>query len=169
MVAKEAALHFYDHIIIDGNNVLNHDCRLWDGTPFETARWKLARVAERMLGRLADKVTVVFDGAVAEESGKTAGGALTVLFSNNATDADTVIERMVLGSARTDRILVATSDRMESDAVAAAGAETMRSESFIQVLLDAASSQAVPVDSNRKNKEGATLGDFFPDSSEKRN
>lgn len=150
-----------EHIIIDGNNVLHKPCCLWKNLAFDSARWKLARETERMAGDIADRITIVFDGSIGGRADNIPYGSFEVIFSDAGISADTLIERLVLDSDSPENTVVVTSDRLESNAVSAAGAQVMSCDAFIGLLTDESRDFGNRARGNTETR-GPMLGDFFP-------
>jgi uncharacterized protein len=151
-------------ILIDGYSLIHRQ-----GTPGErpgnlmAARRRLIRNLEEIAGSLAERITVVFDGAGSPNS-KGEGyesAAIEVLFSPSDKTADTLIERMVQEAPDSTGIMVVTSDRLERETTGAAGADTMSCGNFLEWCKRTRrelSRQA----GGHGNKFGSWLGDYFP-------
>ena len=152
----------FDHLIIDGYNLLYQDEAL-NGRrdDLQTARQRLVRRIERAAPEMAPRITVVFDG---RESGRDAAfdaPHLDVLFSPANRTADAVIERMVATAKKPERICVVTSDRIEEQIVSVAGAFVVSCLEFTR-RCDAAEGSPMPRGTGKTGGVGAKLGDFFP-------
>lgn len=154
----------FDRIIIDGYSLLYRA-----GPPpsrsekasFALARDALVRRLERLAGRLAVKITIVFDGRGERLApGDLPSGPIEVLFSAGSQTADTVIERIVAADADPSRITVVTSDRRERETVEAAGARTISCGDFLALCDDA--EREMPRLARRTSVPPTTLGDLFP-------
>jgi len=154
----------FDHLIIDGYNLLHQDAAL-EGRrdDLQTARQRLVRRIERAAPEMAPRITVVFDGREGGRDASFDAPHLEVLFSPASHTADAVIERMVADSKKPDRICVVTSDRIEDQIVSAAGATVLSCLAFTS-WCDAAESSSVPRLTKKASKIGSTLGDFFPEN-----
>ena len=153
----------YDHLIIDGYNLLHQDAALAGRRgELQTARQRLVRRIERAAPEMAPRITVVFDGREGGRDASFDAPHLEVLFSPANRTADAVIERMVAAAKNPERILVVTSDRIEGQIVSSAGASVLSCLEFIS-RCDAA--EGAPPKRRRGNsgRSGSTLGDYFPD------
>ena len=152
----------FDHLIIDGYNLLHQDEALAGRRDdLQTARQRLVRRIERAAPEMAPRISVVFDG---RESGRDVSfdaPHLEVLFSPASHTADAVIERMVATAKKPERICVVTSDRIEERIVSAAGAFVVSCMEFTR-RCDATEGSPVPRRMKKNSKIGSTLGDFFP-------
>ncbi len=148
----------FDHLIIDGYNLLHQDPAL-DGhrTDLQTARQRLIRRIERMAADLAPRITVVFDGREKGCDAAFDAPHLAVLFSPANRTADAVIERMVAASKYPEKICVVTSDRVEEQVVSSAGAAVLSCAAFLSRC-----DSAAPPRPRRGGADAPTLGDFFP-------
>lgn len=157
-------MHF-DRLIIDGYSLLYRTGSLPDrsaGPRFAVARDTLIRRLERIAGRLAVKITIVFDGRGERAApGDLPSGPIEVLFSAGSQTADTVIERMVAGDASPARLTVVTSDRRERETVEAAGARTISCGDFLALCAEA--EREIPRVARRSLPPSTTLGDLFPE------
>ncbi len=155
-----------DWLIIDGYSLLHRDdeFRTLLSRDLFLAREAALRHVESLIGTLAGRVTVVFDGRSGQaESGNERPG-LEVVYSPGHMTADSHIERMVQEAAHPECILVVTSDRLERVTVMAAGAQCMSCGEFL-------SWSRAGADRLRKRikrmpgpaSHGGTLGDYFPD------
>jgi predicted RNA-binding protein with PIN domain len=142
-------------IIVDGYNLLARRGRLV-GQALDLARQDLIRLFEPLVGDLAERITLVFDGrSDRSERGEEAG--LQLVFSGGQLSADGVIVALVRAEARPDEILVVSSDRFVREAAEAAGAQTVASGVFLEQL------QARPTRDTRSGLAfRPTLGDLFP-------
>lgn len=156
----------FDHLIIDGYNLLHQDAAL-DGrrAELQTARQRLVRRIERAAPDMAPRITVVFDGREGGRDASFDAPHLEVLFSPANRTADAVIERMVSEAKKPERILVVTSDRIEDQIVSAAGASVLSCLEFTS-RCDAAGDAAPKRRVGKTGGTGHTLGDFFPKSAE---
>lgn len=160
-------------LIIDGYNLIY---RLPPGLPNLPAdlagkRRFLLRMLEETAGALAERVTVVFDGARVPAAERGAGGGdapasapVEIVFSPPDQTADAVIERLVCGAPRPEEIAVVTSDRPESDTINAAGAETISCAIFLDRLESARRRLGESIARQTARAPGFTLGDRFPTS-----
>jgi uncharacterized protein len=151
-------------IIVDGYSLLHRT-----GKPgvrpgnLQTARQHLVRKLEEVAGALAERITVVFDGAGRGGREGHEASSIEVVFSPSDKTADTVIERMVHESGEAAGILVVTSDRMERETTAAAGADTMSCGDFLELCERTRSALSRQASTPRSGSSRSKLGDFFPD------
>ncbi len=152
----------YDHLIIDGYNLLHQDEAL-EGRrgDLQTARQRLVRRIERAAPEMAPRISVVFDGRTGGRDAAFDAPHLEVLFSPANRTADAVIERMVSDAKKPERILVVTSDRIEEQIVSAAGASVVSCLEFTR-RCDAAEAAPAPRRAGKIGGAGSKLGDFFP-------
>ena len=155
-------------LIVDGYSLLYRDREL-AARPrplLSSARRQIVRRVEEVAGSLAERITIVFDGAGsrAEEEASTLP-PVEVVFSPRDRTADTVIERLVHEHPRPAEILVVTSDRMERETVGAAGAQTISCGDFLD---ECERLRRAPRGGRRGKPDGGrpTLGDFFHDRRE---
>lgn len=152
-------------IIVDGNNLL-HAARKQDGAgrrpSFESARWQLARRLDELVGTLAKRITLVFDGSRGGQDDAFETAAVEVVYSPGNLTADAVIERLVYDCGDASHVLVVTSDRAEGDAVASAGGGVMSCERFLADLEDQRRHLDGRLRGSGSAPGGAKLGDFFP-------
>jgi predicted RNA-binding protein with PIN domain len=149
-------------LIIDGNNLVHHDSG-WLGArrDFGAARLKLVSMVDALAGRLANRMTIVFDGTIGGKGEASNAPGVEVIFSPADKTADTVIEQMVEGSGIAKAILVVTSDRMERDVVEGSGAETMSCAQFRELLEESHEEMSDKLRRDTKRTGGPTMGDFF--------
>ena len=152
-------------LIIDGYSLLHHD------PAFAAAGARgMAAARERLITRLssagrtlADRITVVFDGAgFVGQRLPQPPSPVEVLFSTSSETADTIIERLAHSAARAAEILVITSDRAERVTVDAAGAQSMGCTAFLSELASAESTLSRSTAGLQHRGPKPTLGDFFP-------
>lgn len=153
----------YAWLLIDGFSLLYKDpalVALQEQGHLFAARQLLVRRLERAVGRLARKITVVYDGQGTGGPGEEfAASPVEVLFSPAGMSADAVIERMVRQAADPSAFTVVTNDRMERDSVDAAGARSISCRNFLE-LLDGPEGRAAPPATKRRPPHA--LGDYFP-------
>jgi predicted RNA-binding protein with PIN domain len=155
-------------VLIDGYNLIHRDTAaaagLQGGRLFE-ARRRLVRRIESLAPQLGSRVTIVFDG---RETGgpdpETPAGPVEVVFSPAHVSADTWIERTAHLHAARAPMLVVTSDRLERDAVAAAGADTMGCGDFLDLCGRLEQALASSIRRPAPPAARRTLGDVFPPS-----
>ena len=152
-------------IIIDGYSLLHHD-PMFAGAGVrarQTARDQLIARLGAIGDALADRITIVFDGAGFAGKRQTPLPApVDVLYSDNAQTADTVIERLAYAAAQPQEILVITSDRAERETVEAAGAATMGCTDFLYHLTAAENALHRSASGLKRHAPKSILGDFFP-------
>lgn len=152
-------------LIIDGNNLIHREAvgRAGEAGDFVSARWRLARRLDELAGRLAPRVTLVFDGTRGGRDEAFETSSIEVIFCPAHTTADTMIERLAVRHSRPERVLVVTSDRAERVTVEAAGVATMSCGNFLDQLADVRRDLHAGLRTRRSSPKGGTLGDFFPD------
>lgn len=148
------------HMIIDGYSLVYRDEALAGlaRRNLALARHRLVRLAEGLVGRVVDRVTIVFDGIERGRGEGYEGSGVEVLFAPAYLTADGLIERMVASSKDPAALLVVTSDRMERETVSAAGAETLSCGDFMLQY----GPDAPRAGRSRAAGGRGTLGDFFP-------
>lgn len=152
-------------IIIDGHSLLHHDpaFALTGPRAMQKAREQLVARLSALNATLAERITVVFDGAgFAGQRAPQPPGAIEVIYSTSAQTADSVIERLAHTAARPGEILVVTSDRAERETVDAAGAQTIGCTDFLSQLTDAENTLHRSSSNLKQRAPKSTLGDFFP-------
>lgn len=145
-------------VVVDGHNLLHRVPALQPliaSGDFALARHRLVRLVQDVAGAWAEKIVVVFDGREGSRAEEYASNQVDVRYAPGHLTADTVIERMVSGSADPGCLLVVTSDRSVLDTVTAGGAEAMSCAAF----LEGAPEHRSP---RRRPPGGPTLGDYFP-------
>ena len=151
-------------IIIDGYSLLHRR-----GKPgarpgnLLIARQHLVRKLEEVAGSLAERITVVFDGTGRGGREGYEASSIDVVFSPSDKTADTIIERIVHEAGDPAEILVVTSDRLERETTAAAGADTMSSGDFLDLCERTRGNLSRQAGGHRGKHPGAKLGDFFPE------
>jgi predicted RNA-binding protein with PIN domain len=151
-------------IIIDGYSLLHRR-----GKPgarpgnLLMARQQLVRKLEEVAGALAERITVVFDGTGKGGREGYEASSIEVFFSPSDKTADTIIERMVHEAGAPAGILIVTSDRLERETTAAAGADTMSCGDFLDLCERTRSQLSRQGGGHHGKKTGSKLGDFFPD------
>jgi predicted RNA-binding protein with PIN domain len=157
-------MHF-TWLIIDGNNLLHQIPELRDQVrqDFDGARAALVRQFEPLVGSLADRITIVFDGRLPGQTPPLqfdrtpAPAGVEIIFSPSHLTADSLIERLVVESENPDKIAVVSSDLAERHTVEAAGAYTLSCRTFLESLARMRTDRAPSLPPQR-----STLGDFFP-------
>ncbi|MCA1808780.1 MAG: NYN domain-containing protein [Kiritimatiellia bacterium] len=149
----------YEQAIIDGYNLLYRQPAAGD---LASRRQALIRLLEPALGVIAQRITVVFDGATAETDPGATG--VEVVFSPAGRTADEVITGMVQTAPRPAQILVVTSDRPERETADGAGAATMSCGIFLQTLAAQQALLSAHLARRAVRNRSACLGDFFPDT-----
>ncbi len=151
-------------LIVDGYSLMHRDPELTHARESNLilARQLLIRKLEEISGSLADRITVVFDGAGAGPDEPHGASPVEVIFSPREKTADTVIERLVHGDDDPVSILVVTSDRAERETVSTRGAQTMSCGEFVD-LCDGRQKQLLQqARRKRSHTPKPSLGDFFP-------
>ena len=155
------------HLIVDGYNLLHHDPGLQDlaGDQLMVEREKLIVRLSAVVGLVAERITVVFDGRDLPGDGpEREPSAVEVIFSPASQTADTVIERLAHRSAHPPGLLVVTSDRAERDTVSAAGGHTMNGTDFLELLDRTEAGLKRQAAATQRRVPVPRLGDFFPKS-----
>ena len=150
-------------IIIDGYNFLGHRDKglAGRGRGIESSRHDLVSQLESMVGELASRITVVFDG-VAEGGPCVEPSAVDVMYSPAGKSADALIHQMLLSAKSPEDILVVSSDRVVRDAASAAGAESMAVAVFQDWLREAVAGLRDRAGRRSQANFKSKLGDFFP-------
>jgi len=155
-------------IIVDGYNMIHRErdgADLLERDLF-LARRRLIRHLEVAVPVLADKITVVFDGSGSRgEVDRFETSVVEVHFSSAGSSADSMIEGMVADDANPARILVVTSDNLESNAVSGSGAATTRCEYFMDQLnrLQKRGNPRLNKGHNKAKDGLGTIADIFPE------
>ena len=152
-------------LIVDGYSLIHRDpeLRSLPAVNLMAARERMIRKIESVVGALAEKITVVFDGRDDPGGSEDVIAGVQVLYSRNGMTADTVIERLVHAHAQPGEILVVTSDRRERETVMASGADTMSCSNFLDLCRQTRSRMLPRTSTSRSASfKGPTLGDFFP-------
>lgn len=151
-------------IIVDGYSLLHRR-----GKPgarpgdLLTARQHLIRNLEEVAGALAERITVVFDGTGKGGREGYEASSIDIVFSPADKTADTLIERMVHEAGDPAGILIVSSDRLERETTAAAGADTMSCGDFLDLCERTRSELSRQAGRRRGQTPDSKLGDFFPD------
>lgn len=151
-------------LIIDGNNLIHGQPGLCPGgsrVDFDTARWVLAQRLDSLVGAVANRVTLVYDGTRGGRH-EAFRGSIDVVFAPPELTADGLIEKLVVGAGAPAGILVVTSDRQLRQAVFGAGAHTMSCAEFAGLVRDMARQTEEKCTPRPGAEKGPTLGDFFP-------
>lgn len=152
-------------LLVDGNNLLHAAAQAGELSlaDFALARSSLVRMIDAALDTIAHRACVVFDGKVPTP---TAHGLsqpdIEVLFSPPDQTADALIARMASRSIAPADVLVVTSDRIEREAVEAAGAMVVSCVQFLDLLRQARSRTSFALRHRSRRPSGSSLGDFFP-------
>jgi predicted RNA-binding protein with PIN domain len=152
-------------LIVDGYNLMYQMPRPRPDPPADLAgrRQRLLRLLDELAGTLAERVTVVFDGARAADQGAAPESPhVEIVFSPPDKTADTVIEQLVCGAKAPGEICVVTSDRPELDNITAAGAEAVSCAAFLEQLEQARERLEWQLARRKDRAPGFTLGDRFP-------
>ncbi len=151
--------------IIDGSNLMYRIPSLRRLLPHDadTVRQRLVAMLAALLGAPeVDEIIVVFDGRGDRISRATPTPGITLVYSPAHLSADAVIERLAVNAANPARCRVVSSDRLERDAVRAAGAESMACGDFIPWLEQQQQGLNGWLTRRRHEKPPPTLGDRFP-------
>ncbi len=149
-------------LIIDGYNLILR-CGAPPGMPasdLEGRRHQWVVLLEKLLGIMAERITLVFDGqAKPVQSGET--GPVEVIFSSAGQTADSVIERLAFG-ARPGEVTVVSSDRLEIQTASASGAVGMSCSVFYEKVCETISRlSSTQGASPRTAKQAPPLGNPF--------
>jgi predicted RNA-binding protein with PIN domain len=152
-------------LIIDGNNLLHQMPELRDLVrhDFDGARAALVRQFEPLVGSLANRITIVFDGRLPGQpppprlDRTPAPACVEIIFSPAHLTADSLIERFVEQADNSGKIVVVSSDLAERQNVEATGAYTLSCRTFLESLARMRTDRAPSLPTQR-----STLGDFFP-------
>lgn len=152
-------------LIIDGNNLLHADpalARLVKSN-FALARNDCVRRLEGLLGLMANRITVIFDGTIGGRQSGFESSAVEVQFTSSEASADSVIERLSSEADTPSAVLVISSDRLERHSVEASGVRSLSCRSFLEEVARAQFDLHARLQhtSPRRGTRG-TLGDFFP-------
>lgn len=152
-------------LIVDGNNLL-HAWRTHKGgnaSDFETSRWVLARLLDKLADRLGASLMLVYDSTIGGREEALNSSSAEVIFTRSGVTADTVIERAVRDAAQPCNVTVITDDRAERLTVESIGADVMSCRAAIEIMEETAlTTEGGRVGGHRF--KGGKLGDFFPDS-----
>ncbi len=117
-------------LIVDGNNIIHawEDLLALHRRRRGLGHQELCRRL-RHYGDVSDyRIVVVFDGRSGPREEQREPGGLQVIYTDGASTADDVIERLTAKYARTYRLVVATNDYAEQNLVSAFGAEVWSAE-----------------------------------------
>ena len=151
-------------LIIDGNNLIHSMPELMAGADrdFSTTRQRLVHQLDELVGVLAERITVVFDGS---RGGKQTGfetSAVEVIFSPSIFTADSVIERLASHATDRDSAAVVSSDSLERHTVEASGVHSLSCRLFIEEVRLAQAQLRRQVNETRRKPGQNSLGGFFP-------
>jgi predicted RNA-binding protein with PIN domain len=152
--------------IIDGNNLLHtlreYEAlsRKWD---FEEARHKMVHRMREFAGESDVEVILIYDGTVGGHAPEYQVPGFRVIFSSAESSADSLIEKLVADSPRSEQITVVTSDRIERYVVKASGAFVVSCRNFIELLNDSRTNTEREITRSASSAPRATMGDLFPD------
>ncbi len=119
-------------MIVDGYNLIARHKSLNHST-LELDRHALARMFEPLLGDMAARITLVFDGRAAR-IGREADAGVEILYSGGHLSADELIADLIRSSSSPENILVISSDRFVRNAAEAAGANSEAAGIFLAHL-----------------------------------
>ncbi len=152
--------------IIDGNNLLHTMLSqkiITAESDFEQARHQLIGYLQEFAGKSGYDVTLVYDGTIGGDAPEYKLPGFTVLFSEENSSADTIIENIVSSSANKQNITVITSDHAEAHVVRAAGAFVISCRNFIESLLNKKQETHHYINNPANKIRPVTLGDIFPE------
>ncbi|MDR1664664.1 MAG: NYN domain-containing protein [Clostridiales bacterium] len=145
-------------ILVDGYNIIFSNKELTElaEQSLEIARRKLCDILCDYKGVIDDSVIAVFDAHLVE------GGAgsveaynnIMVVFTKEAETADHYIERTAQKLARNERVIVATSDRLEQIIIIGRGAQQVSAQDFwteVEYAREAARARYIHSRSIKKN------------------
>lgn len=155
----------FSWLIIDGYSLLHRDpdAAAWIPDQFPLARRYLVRRLETLAGRLAERITLVFDGHTRGPAEEFPDGPVEVVFTVAHGTADTLIENWVFHSPHPGHILVITSDRMEREAVDASGARSLGCGDFLSWCRELESTSGYRRRPVPKEPFHRSMGDAFPE------
>ena len=154
---------YADWVIVDSNNLIHQHPELvrTAGVDFQRAREQLIRSLEELVGVLARRITVVFDGTI----GGTGAGfecAVEVVFSPGDKTADTIIERLAYDAPDHNAVIVVSSDHSVRDTVEASGVHSVSCRTFIEMMERERAQLRTTLRRDRVRRPPTTLGEFFP-------
>lgn len=152
-------------IIIDANNLMHSDPSLAAviRRDFPLARNELVRRMEALLGALADRITVVFDGTIGGVQTGFESSKVQVRFTSADVSADSAIERLAAGAEDRSSVLVVSSDRLERHTVEASGVRSLSCDLFLREVVSAENELRAAIRCAALSpKPKGKLGDFFP-------
>ena len=124
------------YLIVDGHSVIFAWPELRD---LHERRTSLAR--DLLVRRLRDyqdwtgvRVVVVFDGKGTAVDASSDPGEIQIFYSRAGQTADAIVERLASKYGGQFKLLVATSDYLEQETVAACGAECISAEGLRELL-----------------------------------
>jgi predicted RNA-binding protein with PIN domain len=149
-------------IIVDGNNlVFRMNETHPDPIQFNATRSRLIADVASMVGTLADRVTIVFDGTPVQPQ-QMPKGPLEIRFSPANSSADFVIEELVRESRAPSLLLVATSDRMLRDSVESNGAMSVSATGFLELLEEQKAELRASLNRRSASTPRNVLRDYLP-------
>jgi len=152
-------------IVIDGSNLVHQAPREMVGDvqrDFVTARQRLARRLDELAGRLAPRVTIIFDGTRAGRDEHFDASSVEVIFCGREETADAIIEKCAADGPDPGCMLVVTSDRAERETVEAKGVQTMSCTPFLELVSSIHAELKHTLSARKFAARKTTLGDFFP-------
>jgi uncharacterized protein len=154
---------YTDWVIVDSNNLIHQDPELarTAGVDFQRAREQLIRSLEELVGVLARRITVVFDGTTGG-SGAGFECAVEVMFSPAGLTADTIIERLASDAPDRHAVTVVSSDHGVRDTVEASGVHSISCRTFMEVMQRERAQLRSTLRRDRVRRPPTTLGEFFP-------
>lgn len=151
-------------LIIDGSNLLHCDPDLgsFRSQSLSSARRRLTNKISSASSHLANRITLLFDGAPSGELRNWECNPKLDVKIPSSSSADAAIEELVSRSPVPADITVVTSDRTESDTVRGCGARVVSCRDFLRHFL--APTERKLRESHDKNRPSFSnkIGDYFP-------
>ncbi len=128
-----------EYLVVDGHSVIFAwpELRAMHERRTSLARDALVRQLRDYQDWTNARVVVVFDGKGPVVNSSADPGEIQIFYSRAGQTADSIVERLASKYGSRFRLLVATSDYLEQETVAACGAETISAEG-LRGLLEAA-------------------------------
>ena len=125
-----------DYLIVDGHSVIFAwpELRAMHERRTSLARDALVRKLRDYQDWTGVRVVVVFDGRGTKVDASAEPGEIQIFYSRAGQTADSVVERLASKYGSHYRLLVATSDYLEQETVAACGAEYISAEGLRGLL-----------------------------------
>jgi predicted RNA-binding protein with PIN domain len=151
-------------LIIDGNNLLHSapEFAARVRSNFALARHDLVRRLEELLGLMAPRITVVFDGTIGGRQTGFESSAVEVIFTSADVSADATIERLAAEAGNPQSVVVVSSDRLERYTVESSGVRSLSCRSFVEEMARVQGELHRRLQQTRRQPgTRGTLGDFF--------